>query len=131
MPGEVNCIYTKSLIPLIEREVGEAGVARLLQAAGHTREYLTADHNWLPLALVDSLSHLAMTMVGETDEVRWGRRWGEHHMDWKPSHDERSYLGGYTMGLGSPRAIFGRLPRFMGWVLTGAYFVFLYKGLGS
>jgi signal transduction histidine kinase len=110
MPGEVNCIYTKSLIPLIEREVGEAGVARLLQAAGHTREYLTADHNWLPLALVDSLSHLAMTMLGETDEVRWGRRWGEHHMDWKPSHDERSYLGGYTMGLGSPRAIFGRLP---------------------
>ncbi|MCX6926826.1 MAG: sodium:calcium symporter [Verrucomicrobia bacterium] len=28
-------------------------------------------------------------------------------------------------------AIFGRLPRFMGWVLIGAYAVFLYKGLGK
>ncbi len=28
-------------------------------------------------------------------------------------------------------AIFGRLPRLMGWVLTGAYLVFLYKGLGN
>jgi cation:H+ antiporter len=27
-------------------------------------------------------------------------------------------------------AALGRLPRFMGWVLTGAYGVFLYKGLG-
>ncbi len=26
-------------------------------------------------------------------------------------------------------ALFGRLPRLMGWLLTGAYFVFLYKGL--
>ncbi|HEX2440328.1 MAG TPA: ATP-binding protein [Methylomirabilota bacterium] len=109
MPGAVNCIYTKSLIPLVERELGEAGVASLLRAAGHSREYLTADHNWLPLSLVDALSHLAMSLLGETDEARWGRRWGEYHMDWKPSHDERSYLGGYTMGLGSPRAVFARL----------------------
>mgnify|MGYP001465223990 CR=1 FL=1 len=28
-------------------------------------------------------------------------------------------------------AIFGRLPRFMGWVLTAAYVVFLAKGLGK
>jgi cation:H+ antiporter len=28
-------------------------------------------------------------------------------------------------------AVFGRLPRFMGWVMTAAYVVFLYKGLGS
>jgi cation:H+ antiporter len=28
-------------------------------------------------------------------------------------------------------AVFGRLPRFMGWVLTAAYGVFLYKGLGK
>jgi hypothetical protein len=28
-------------------------------------------------------------------------------------------------------ALFGRLPRFMGWVLTAAYVVFLYKGLGK
>src|SRR5262249_36505383 len=67
------------------------------------------DHNWLPLSLVDALSHLAMTLLGETDEAAWGRRWGEYHMDWKPSHEERSYLGGYTMGLGSPRAVFARL----------------------
>ena len=26
-------------------------------------------------------------------------------------------------------ALFGRLPRWMGWVLTGAYGVFLFKGL--
>jgi cation:H+ antiporter len=26
-------------------------------------------------------------------------------------------------------AIFGRLPRFMGWLLTAAYAVFLWKGL--
>jgi signal transduction histidine kinase len=109
MPGEINCIYTKSLIPLVEREVGETGVAALLRTAGHSREYLTADHNWMPFTLFDSLSRLAMTLLGETDEDHWGRRWGEYHMDWKPSHDERSYLGGYTMGLGSPRAIFSRL----------------------
>jgi cation:H+ antiporter len=28
-------------------------------------------------------------------------------------------------------AIFGRLPRLMGWVLLGAYLLFLYKGLGQ
>jgi cation:H+ antiporter len=28
-------------------------------------------------------------------------------------------------------AILGRLPRFMGWLLTGAYLVFLYTGLGK
>jgi cation:H+ antiporter len=28
-------------------------------------------------------------------------------------------------------AFFGRLPRFMGWFLTAAYVVFLYKGLGQ
>ena len=110
MPGEVNCIHTKSLIPLVEREVGEEGVAALLLVAGHSREYLTADHNWLPLPLVDSLARLAMRLMGETDEERWGRRWSEYHMDWKPGHDERSYMGGYTMGLGSPRSVFARLP---------------------
>ena len=56
MPGELNCIYTKSLIPLVEREVGEAGVAALLRVAGHSREYLIADHNWLPLPVVDALA---------------------------------------------------------------------------
>jgi signal transduction histidine kinase len=108
MPGEINCSYTKSLIPLVEREAGEAGVAALLRTAGYSREYLIADHNWLPLPLADALSHVAMTLLGETDEEQWGRRWGEYHMDWKPSHDERSYLGSYTMGVGSPRAIYAR-----------------------
>ena len=28
-------------------------------------------------------------------------------------------------------AIYGRLPRVMGWILTAAYGVFLYKGLGN
>ena len=28
-------------------------------------------------------------------------------------------------------AFFGRMPRFMGWVLVGAYGVFLWKGLGG
>jgi cation:H+ antiporter len=28
-------------------------------------------------------------------------------------------------------ALFGRLPRFMGWILTAAYVVFLWKGLGK
>ena len=114
MPGEINCSYTKSLIPLVEREVGEAGVAALLRTAGYSREYLMADHNWLPLPLADALSRLGMTLLGETDEDRWGRRWGEYHMDWKPSHDERSYLGSYTMGLGSPRAIYARAATIAG-----------------
>jgi two-component system NtrC family sensor kinase len=119
MPGEINCSYTKSLIPLVEREAGEAAVAALLRTAGYSREYLIADHNWLPLPLADALSHLAMRLLGETDEERWGRRWGEYHMDWKPSHDERSYLGGYTMGLGSPRAIYARAPAIAGAINRG------------
>jgi two-component system NtrC family sensor kinase len=110
MPGEVNCLFTKVLIPFVEKDVGEAGVKAILQAAGHSREYLTADHNWIPLPLADSLAHLAMELTDETDEERWGRRFGNYLMEWKPSHDERSYIGSYTMGLGSPRAIFSRAP---------------------
>jgi hypothetical protein len=110
MPGEVNCLFTKVLIPFVEKDVGEAGVKAILQSAGHSREYLTADHNWIPLPLADSLAHLAMELTDETDEERWGRRFGNYLMEWKPSHDERSYIGSYTMGLGSPRAIFSRAP---------------------
>ena len=40
MPGEIKCSLTKSLIPLVEREVGEAGVTALLRTAGYSREYL-------------------------------------------------------------------------------------------
>jgi signal transduction histidine kinase len=109
MPGEMNCIFTKVLIPFVEAEVGAEGVAAILREAGHTREHLIADHNWIPLALADRLVHLAMEMTGETDEERWARRFGNFGMDWKPTHEERSYMGAYTMGMGSPRAIYQRI----------------------
>src|SRR5262245_5323034 len=109
MPGDMNCIFTKVLIPFVETEVGAPGVAAILREAGHTREYLIADHNWLPLALADRLVHLAMEMTGETDEDGWARRFGEFGMDWKPTHEERSYMGAYTMGMGSPQAIYRRI----------------------
>jgi signal transduction histidine kinase len=108
MSGEVNCLVTKVLIPFVEQEVGETGVAAILRAAGHTREYLTADHNWIPLTVADGLVRLAMEMTGETDEERWARRFTDYSMDWKPTREERSYLGAYTMGFGSPRAIYTR-----------------------
>jgi signal transduction histidine kinase len=109
MPGDMNCIFTKVLIPFVETEVGDTGVAAILREAGHTREYLIADHNWVPLALADRLVHLAMEMTGETDEDRWARRFGNFGMDWKPTHEERSYMGAYTMGMGSPQAIYRRI----------------------
>src|SRR5260370_15969218 len=89
---------------------GGGGGEGMLQEAGQSREYLTADHNWIPLPLADGLAHLAMELTHETDEERWGQRFGNYLMEWKPSHDERSYIGSYTMGLGSPRAIFSRAP---------------------
>src|SRR5262249_52197227 len=70
---------------------------------------LMADHNWIPLAVADRLVRLAMEMTGETDEERWARRFGNFGMDWKPTHEERSYMGTYTMGMGSPRAIYQRV----------------------
>jgi signal transduction histidine kinase len=106
MPGEVNCIFTKALIPFVDKEVGPEGVARILAMAGRPREYLIADHNWLPLALADGLAHLAMEMMRDADEEHWARRYGEYFMDWKPSREERAYAGAYTMALGSPRAIY-------------------------
>lgn len=109
MAGEINCIFTKVLLPFVEKEVGPEGAAAIVRAAGHSREWLIADHNWLPLPLADRLAHLAMELMGETDERRWGRRFAECAMEWKPTHDERSYLGAYTMALGSPRAIFMRV----------------------
>ena len=48
-------------------------------------------------------------LMGATDMDTWTRRWADYHMDWKPSHDERSYIGAYVVGLGSPRAVFERL----------------------
>src|SRR6266849_2042 len=110
MPGEVNCIFTKALIPFVEKEIGPDGVAQILMVAGRPREYLIADHNWLPLALADRLARLAMELMREPDEARWARRYGEYFMDWKPSREERAYGGTYTMALGSPRAIYRKTP---------------------
>jgi len=110
MSGEQNCISLKSLIPLVEQAVGPAGVDAIVRAAGKPRDWLIADHNWVSHALMKELARLAMELMGATDEEAWARRWGEHHMDWKPSHEERSYMGAYTMGLGSPRAVYARYP---------------------
>jgi signal transduction histidine kinase len=108
MPGEQNCIILKSLIPFVEREVGPAGVDAIVRAAGKPREWLIADHNWVSLSLANELVRLAMELMGAGDVEVWARRWADYHMDWKPSHEERSYQGAYTMGLGSPRAVYER-----------------------
>ena len=110
-PAQVNCINFKSLVPFVEQEAGPEAVATLLRAAGKPRDWLTADHNWISLALADELVYLAAKLTGgAADMETWTRRWADYHMDWKPSHEERSYMGAYTMGLGSPRALFARIP---------------------
>ena len=105
--GEVNCILTKVLIPFVEREVGaQAGIA-ICQAAGRSREWLMADHNWISLTLANDLMALGRELMGDTDEERWVRRFWDYGMDWKP-REERSYLGTYTMGIGDPRTLYAR-----------------------
>ncbi len=74
MPGQVNCIFTKALIPLVERDVGPEGVAALLRAAGRPRDYLVAEHNTIPLEVADRLVRLSMELMGEPDEERWAPR---------------------------------------------------------
>ena len=104
MPGEINCLFTKGLIPFVEKESGPEGVAALCRAAGGPRDYLMADHNWLPLTLANELVQVAMELVGETDVERWARRFADDMMDWKPSRSKyRHYLGTYSMGIGNPR----------------------------
>jgi signal transduction histidine kinase len=110
MPGEVNCIFTKVLIPFLEREVGAKAVAAICRAAGRSREYLMADHNWLPLELANRLIDLAHELSGSPDKEPWLRRFFEFGMDWKP-REERSYLGTYTMGIGDPRGVYEAAPR--------------------
>jgi signal transduction histidine kinase len=109
-PGDVNAIFTKALIPFLEREAGAEAVAGVLEITGRPREWLTAEYNWLPFAQADALVRYAMKATGELDEERWARRFTESFMDWKPSREERAYLGTYTMALGSPRAVYERLP---------------------
>src|SRR5262247_1414517 len=108
MPGEVNCIFTKGLIPFVEKEVGPEGVAAICHIAGRSRDYLMADHNWLPLAVAGELVKACQQLMHEADEERWARRYGESFMDWKP-REERSYLGTYSMGIGHPRAAYRRV----------------------
>src|SRR5205807_3482032 len=114
MPGDVNCIFTKVLIPFVEKEVGPEGVAAVLRTAGRSREYLVADHNWLPLPLASELVRVVMELMGETDEERWARRYAEYLMEWRPSRADRHYLGTYSIGLGEPRRYFERCPTIWG-----------------
>jgi hypothetical protein len=104
--AEVGCVFTKVLIPWIEREVGPAAVAAILAAAGRSREYMMAEYNAIPLDLADDLVRLAMRLMKEPDEERWARRFAEFLMEWKSSRDERSWAGAYTKSFGSPRAIY-------------------------
>jgi hypothetical protein len=103
MPGEVNCIFTKGLIPFVEKEVGAEGGAAICRVAGRPRDYLMADHNWIPLSVANDIVRVAQELMNEPDEARWARRFGESFMDWKP-REERSYLGTYSMGNGHPPA---------------------------
>jgi len=108
MPGEVNCVFTKGLIPFVEKEVGPEGVATICRIAGRSRDYLMADHNWIPLAVAGEMVAVCRDLMREPDEDRWARRYGESFMDWKP-REERSYLGTYSMGIGSPRGTYERV----------------------
>jgi two-component system NtrC family sensor kinase len=113
MPGEINCIFTKALIPFVEKEVGPEGVATICRVAGRSRDYLMADHNWIPLAVADEMVKVCQKLMHEPDEERWARRYGESFMDWKP-REERSYLGTYSMGIGSPRGAYQRVGTIYG-----------------
>ena len=71
MPGEINCLFTKGLIPFVEKEGGPEGVAALCRAAGRSRDYLMADHNWLPLSVANELVRVAMEGAGALEH--WAR----------------------------------------------------------
>jgi two-component system NtrC family sensor kinase len=116
--GTISCIITKGLIPFVEREVGPEGVAAIVERAGRPREWLMAEYNYIPLSLAGDLLQLSMRLMGETDEERWVRRFGDDLMDWKPSREERGWAGAYTMSLGSPGAIYGADQ--WGWLLSDA-----------
>jgi signal transduction histidine kinase len=120
MPGEINCIFTKGLIPFVEKEVGPEAAAAICRAAGRSRDYLMADHNWIPAAVADQLVKLGQELMHEPDEERWARRYGESFMDWKP-REERSYLGTYSMGIGNPRAAYERAATIYGHQSRGLY----------
>src|SRR6185503_9825187 len=108
MPGEVNCIFTKGLIPFVEKEVGAEGAAAICRVAGRSRDYLRADHNWIPLSVANEIVRVAQGLLNEPDEERWARRFGESFMDWKP-REEWSYLRTYSIGIGHPHAAYERM----------------------
>jgi signal transduction histidine kinase len=108
VPARINCIFTKVLIPFVEREVGPEGVAAILRTTGRSRDYLVADHNWLSLPVANELVRLAMELMGEVDEDRWARRYSEYLMEWRPSRADRHYMGTYSMALGEPQRYFER-----------------------
>jgi len=122
MPGNaVNCIFTKVLVPFVEREVGPEGVAAILKTAGRSRDHLVADHNWLPLPLANELVRVAMQLMGETDEERWARRYSGYLMEWRPSRSDRHYLGTYSMALGDPQRYFQRCHVVWGNIAPGRF----------
>ena len=102
---EINCVYTKILIPFLEREVGPEAGAAICDAAGRSREYLMADHNWISAELSSRLMRLGQQLMGDPDDEQWVRRYSEFGMDWKP-REERSYIGTWSMGMGDPRGVF-------------------------
>jgi len=106
VPGEINCLFTKGLIPFVEKEAGPEAVARLCRVAGRERDYLMADHNWLPLPVANELVRVAMSLTGDVDEEAWVARAAADMMAWKPSREYRHYLGTYTMGMGTPRDVY-------------------------
>jgi two-component system NtrC family sensor kinase len=108
MPAELSCIFTKALLPYVEREVGPDAVDALLRAAGRPRDYLIHEYNWIPIEVADRLVRLSQELMAEPDEDRWARRYADDLMDWKPTRQERSWAGAFTLSLGSPRAIYGR-----------------------
>ncbi len=106
MPGEINCLFTKGLIPFVEKEAGPEAVARLCRVVGRERDYLMADHNWLPLPVASEMVRVAMSLTGDVDEDAWVERATADMMAWKPSREYRHYLGTYTMGMGTPRDVY-------------------------
>jgi signal transduction histidine kinase len=104
--GEINCLFTKGLIPFVEKEAGPEGVARLCRVVGRERDYLMADHNWLPLPVASEMVRVAMSLTGDVDEDAWVERATADMMAWKPSREYRHYLGTYTMGMGTPRDVY-------------------------
>src|SRR5262249_7313211 len=104
-PGEVNCIFTKALIAFLERRVGTHAVEAVCRAAGRSRDHLMADHNWISLGVVDDLMRLVQELTGDADEERWTLALTEFATDWTP-REQRSYLGTYALGIGSPRGIY-------------------------